>query len=111
MSAKKVYQRLDGGASKSSQLSYNKALSLEQEQVLGDCIRRLNKQSILAKVSITHAAANFILTKSHSDHLTSPPQVSAIWTKRFLDCYLQFHKKKQKPLIIKYRIAHNKKDL
>ena len=85
VSAKTVHRRLDGRASKSSRLPSNRALSLEQEQALRDYIRRLDEQNVSAKVSMIRAAANYILTKSHSDHLTPPPQVSPVWTKRFLD--------------------------
>ena len=56
------------------------------------------------------AAANYILTKLHFDHLTPPPQVSPVWTKQFLDCNPQFHKKKQKPLAVERKNAHNESD-
>jgi len=93
--AREVHRRLHG-VSKSSRLSSNRALNLEQEQAMRDYIERLDEQNVSAKVSMIRAAANYILAKSHSDHLTTPPPVSALWTKRFLDRNLQFHKKTKK---------------
>ena len=37
-----------------------------------------------------------------------PPQVSKNWTKRFFDRNPKFYKKKQKPLTVKRKNAHNK---
>lgn len=85
VSAKTLHQRLDGEASKSSRLPSNKALSLKQEQTLRDYIQRLDEQNISAKVLMIYATANYILTKSHFNHFISPLQVSAMWTKEFLD--------------------------
>ena len=76
VSAKTVHRRLQGKASKSSRLPSNKALDLEQEQAIRDYIERLDEQNVSAKVSMIRAAANYILAKSHSDPLTTPPQVS-----------------------------------
>ena len=56
------------------------------------------------------AAANYILTKSHFNHLTPSPQVSPVQTKRFLDRNPQFHKKKQKLLAVERKNVHNKRD-
>ena len=47
VSAKTVHRRLDGGASKSSRLPSNKALSLEQEQALRDYILDPDKPMLL----------------------------------------------------------------
>lgn len=107
MDPKTVQQRLLGGASKSSQLPTNRALNFEQEQIIRDCIERLDERNVSAKVSMICAAPNYILAKSHSDLLTTFPQVSRSWTKWFLDCNPQFYKKKQKPLAVKRKYAHN----
>ncbi len=56
-------------------------------------------------------AANYILTKSHPDHLTPPPQVSKNWTRRFFTCNPEFYKKKQKPLAIERENVHNENDI
>ena len=110
VSAKTVHRRLQGRASKTSRLPSNKALDLEQEQAVRDYIERLDEQNVSAKVSMIRAAANYILAKSHSDPLTTPPQVSEMWTKQFLDRNPQFYKKKQKPLAVKRKNAHNEDD-
>ena len=107
---KTVQQRLRGGASKSSRLPVNKALNFEQEQAIRDYIEQLDEQNVSAKVSMVCAVANYILAKSHSDPLTTPPQISKKWTKRFLDCNPQFYKKKQKPLAVECKNAHNEDD-
>ena len=90
---KTVQRRLQGAASKSSRLPNNRALNLEQEQAIRDYIERLDEQNVSAKVSMVHAAANYILAKSHSDLLIPPPQVSKSWTKRFFDRNPQYYKK------------------
>ena len=95
---KTVQRRLQGAASKSSRLPNNRALNLEQEQAIRDDIERLDEQNVSAKVSMVHAAANYILAKSHSDLLISPPQVSKSWTKRFFDRNPQYYKKKTKAI-------------
>lgn len=107
---KTVQRRLRGGASKSSRLPTNRALNLEQEQAIRDYIERLDEQNISAKFSMVRAAANDILTKSHSDPLTTPPQVSKSWTKRFFDRNPQFYKCKQKPLAVEHKNAHYEDD-
>lgn len=55
-------------------------------------------------------AVNYIFTKSLFNHLIPTLQVSAIWTKQFLDCNPQFYKKEQKPLVVEHKNTHNKKD-
>ena len=110
MSAKIVYQRLDRRVSKSLQSSFNRTLSLEQEQVFRNYIQRFNEQNISTKVSMIYIVVNYILTKSHSNYFILLPQVSPIWTKQFLDRNLQFHKKKQKLLGVERKNAHNKSD-
>ena len=105
-----VYRRLHGGASKSSRLPTNRALNFEQEQAIKDYIQRLDEQDVSAKVSMIRAAANYILAKSHSDPLTHPTQVSENWTRRFLARNSEFHKKKQQPLAVERKDAHNEDD-
>lgn len=107
---KTVQRRLRGGASKSSRLPTNKALYLEQEQAIRDYIELLDEQNVSAKFSMVRAAANDILAKSHSDPLTTPPQVTKSWTKRFFDRNPQFYKKKQKPLAVERKNAHDEDD-
>ncbi len=67
-----VQRKLHGGASKSSRLSTNRALNFKQEQAIKDYIQRLDEQDVSAKVTMICAAANYILVKSHPDHLTPP---------------------------------------
>ncbi len=110
MDPRTVQQRLHGGASKSLQLPTNRALNSEQEQAIKDYIQRLDEQDVSAKVTMIRAAANYILTKSHSDHLTPPPQISENWTRRFLARNPEFYKKKQKPLAVERKNAHNEND-
>ena len=78
MDPKTVQRRVRGGASKSSRSPTNRALHCEQEQAIKDSIERLDDQNVSAKVSMIRAAANYILAKSHSDPLITPPQVSEI---------------------------------
>ena len=105
-----VQRKLHGGASKSSRLPTNRALNFKQEQAIKDYIQRLDEQDVSAKVTMIRAAANYILTKSHSDHLTPPPQVSENWTRRFLARNPEFYKRKQKPLAVERKNAHNEGD-
>ena len=64
---------------KSSRLPTNRALNCEQEHAIKDYIERLDMQNVSTKVSMIRAAANYILAKSHSDPLITPPQVSENW--------------------------------
>lgn len=57
-----------------------------------------------------YAAANYILIKTYSDHFTPTTQVSLMQTKQFLDYNLQFHKKKQKSIVIEHKNIKNKRD-
>ena len=107
MDPRTVQRRLHGRASKSSRLPTNRALNSEQEQAIKDYIQRLDEQDVSAKVTMIRAAANYILTKSHSDHLTPPPQVSENWTRRFLARNPEFYKRKQKPLAVECKNAYN----
>ena len=110
VNVKTVQQKLQGRVSKSLRLPTNKVLNLEQKQALKDYIQRLDKHNVSAKVSKICAAANYILKKSHSNPLEISPQVSKKWTKQFLNRHPQFHKKKQKPLVVERKNAHNKED-
>ncbi len=105
-----VQRRLYGGASKSSQLPTNKALNSKQDQAIKDYIQQLDEQDVLAKVNMISAAANYILAKSHPDHLTLPPQVSENLTRRFFACNPESYKRKQKPRAAERKNAHNKDD-
>ncbi len=109
VSATTVPRRLQGRTSKSSRLPSNRALNLEQPQSIRDYIERLDEQNV-SEVSMICAAANFILAKSNSDPLTTPPQVSKMWTKRFLNRNPQIYKKKQKPPVVERKNAHNEND-
>lgn len=109
--AKTVHQKLQRKASKNLQLLSNKALDLEQKQVIRDYIKRLNEWNILAQVSIICVAANYISAKSHSDPLTPLSWIIKMWIKQFLDDNPQFYlKKKQKPLVVKHKNAYNRDD-
>ncbi len=105
-----VQRKLHGGASKSSRLPTNRALNSEQKQAIKDYIHRLDEQDVSAKVTMICAAANYILTKSHPDHLTPPPQVSKNWTRQFLARNPEFYKRKQKPLVVERKNAQNEDD-
>ncbi|MCJ1349948.1 hypothetical protein MMC31_008191, partial [Peltigera leucophlebia] len=67
-------------------LPTNRALNCEQEQAIRVYIERLDDHNISAKVYSyrTRAAANYILANSHSDPLTTPPQVSKIGSNGFV---------------------------
>ena len=56
------------------------------------------------------AAANYLLQQSHFDQTSVPHQVSKNWTRRFLERNPQFHKRKQKPLAVERKNAHNEED-
>ena len=54
--------------------------------------------------------ANHLLKRSHFDPCTLPPTISSCWPRRFLNRNKQFFIKKQKPLAIDRKNAHNIED-
>ncbi len=105
-----VQRRLQRTGSRSTRPPTNRALNVEQEQSIRDYIQRLDEQNISAKISMIQAAANYLLQQSHFDRTSVPHQVSENWTRRFLECNPQFHKRKQKHLAVERKNAHNEKD-
>lgn len=49
-------------------------------------------------------------TAQSRDPLTPQPQVSKNWTRRFLACNPEFYKRKQRPLAIECKNAHDEDD-
>ena len=56
-------------------------------------------------------AANHLYQQPHFGLCTLPHTISSCWPWRFLNCKKPFFKKKQKPLAIDRKNAHNIKDL
>lgn len=107
---KMVQWRLCGGVSNSLWLLTNKTLISKQEQAIKDYIEQFDEQAVSAKFSVICVAANYILAKSHPDPFTTLPQVGENWTRQFLTCNQESHKKKQKLLAVKRKNAHNEDD-
>ena len=55
-------------------------------------------------------AANHLFKQSHFDPCNLPPTINSYWPPRFLNRNKQFFKKKQKPLAIDRKNAHNIED-
>ena len=95
--------------SRSSRTPFNRALNLEQEQAIRNYLKRLDDAGISATLSMLCGAANYHLKRSHLDPCT-PPTISPCWPRRFLNHNKEFFKKKQKPLAIDRKNAHNVED-
>ena len=83
---------------------YIASKSKQSKILLSDSMSRMFRLKFLW---FAQPQTTYILAKSHSDPLITPPQVSENWTRRYLDCNPQFYKKKQKPLAIERKNAHN----
>jgi len=105
-----VQRRVKGMGSRSSRIPSNRALNLEQEQAIRDYLKRLDDAGISATLSMLRGAANYLLKRSHLDPCTLPPTISPCWPRRFLNRNKEFFKKKQKPLAIDRKNAHNVED-
>ena len=105
-----VQRRLQGMGSRSSRTPPNRALNLEQEQAIRNYLKRLDNADISATLSMLCSAANYLVKRSHLDPCTLPRTICPCWPRRFLNRNKQFFKKKQKPLAINQKNAHNVKD-
>ena len=105
-----VQRKLQGMSSQSSRTSSNRALNSQQEQAIRNYLKRLDDTGISAILSMLCGAANYLLKRSHFDPYTFPPTISSCWPRRFFNRNKQFFKKKQKPLAIDRKNAHNIED-
>ena len=105
-----VQQRLQGMSSRSSQTPPNRALNPQQEQAIRNYLKRLDDGGISAILSMLRGAANHLFKQSHFDPCNLPPTINSYWPPRFLNRNKQFFKKKQKPLAIDRKNAHNIED-
>ena len=60
---------------------------------------------------MVRGAVNYLLREAHSDVFIPSPHVSNAWIKRFLNRHPQFFKRKQKPLAVERKHAHNAKNM
>ncbi len=105
-----VQRRLQGMSSRSSQTPPNRAHNPQQEQAIRNYVKRLDDVGISATLSMLCGAANHLLKQSHFDPFTLPPTISSCWPRQFLNRNKQFLKKKQKPLAVDRKNAHNIED-
>ena len=99
-----VQKRWNGGNSKSSRPSTNKALTDEQEQAVRDYIERLDKANMCARPKLIVGAANYLI---RFENRTLGHQ----WLKRFLDRNPELHVRKQKPLAVDRKNSHDVNDM
>jgi len=59
------------------------------------------------RYNILAQCANSILKRSYNDPTTSPPTVSRMWPNRFLKAHPEFKIRKQQPLDIARKNAHD----
>ena len=96
--------------SRSSRTPPNRALNPEQEQAIQKYLRRRDNSGISVTLSMLRGAANYLLKRLYFDPCTLPPTISPCWPRRFLNRNKQFFKKKQGPLAIDRKNAHNVED-
>lgn len=61
---------------------------------------------MLARPQIVKRSANYLLSLDNLNHKVGPH-----WTRQFLNCHLEYFKRKQKPLAVERKNAHNLKNM
>ena len=99
-----LQRRWNGGASRSTRASVNKALTDAQEQAIREYIARLDAVNMSARPRMIVGAANYLL--KFEDR-----KVGHQWLSRFLKRNPDFHVRKQKPLAADRKNSHNVADM
>lgn len=95
-----------GGGSFTGRPRNNKALSESQELAICEYIDLLDSWEMSARPAMIEGAANYLLWKDGCDWVVEPQ-----WTRRFLDRHPEYLKRKQKPLAVERKNAHNIEDI
>ena len=101
-----LQRRINGIGPWSSRSPTNKALSEAQEQAICEYIERLDSWEMSARPQMIERAANYLLSLDGLDRVVGPH-----WTRRFLDRHPEYFKRKQKPLAVERKNAHNLVDM
>ena len=96
--------RWNGGASKSTRASVNKALTDAQKQVIREYIARLDAVNMSARPRMIVGAANYLLKFEDC-------KMGHQWLSQFLKRNPDFHVRKQKPLAADRKNSHNIADM
>ena len=97
-------RRWNGGASKSTRASTNKALTEEQEVAIREYIDRLDKINMCARPQMIVGAANYLIRFENR-------VVGHQWLKRSLERNPEYHLRKQKPLAAERKHSHSVHDM
>ena len=94
----RLLRRLHGTPSQLNHQPVNKTLDNHQEEALKDWIFHLDNTHFAPTVKQIQNCANAILARSHTEP-TQPPQVSKMWTYRFIKKLPpEYRRRKQKPM-------------
>jgi len=107
----RLYHRYHGRQSKSNRPAPNTKLNSAQELALSEFIRRRDYMGSPMRISDAEKAGNSILRESHSDQSTPPPTVSEHWTRRWLEKYPEFYKRKVKAIDAERKKQHDPEKL
>ena len=99
-----LQRRWNGGDSKTTRPSTNKALTDEQEQAIRDYIHRLDSINQCARLKMIVGAANYLIRFESRI-------VGHLWLNRFLKRNPEFHVRKQKPLSADRKDSHDLQDM
>ena len=103
---RRLQLRLAGSQSKSTRPRTNTRLTTFQEQALCDYIDRLDHIEHSIRVKHIRGAAEFML-RITSDPESPPPPLGKDWVTRFIKRYPRYFKRKQKPLSVERKNAHD----
>jgi len=105
------YQRLlaryHGRQSKQTRPGAGRKLDPAQELAVCHYLDHLDRMGTSARYSMLAQCANSILKRSHNDPATPAPTVSRMWPNRFLKAHPEFKMRKQQPLDIARKNAHD----
>ncbi len=99
--------RWKGQRSRSMRPVIGQKLSVEQELAVCHYLNRLDQIGAAARRPMLTHCANAILRRSHDNTTTSAPTVGPNWPRRFLTRHPEYQVRKQKPLVLERKNAHD----
>jgi hypothetical protein len=108
---KKLRNRFNGIPSKSEYEGHNKTLTDDQELVVYHYLDRMDQISTFVRPRMLRSVTNSILARNYYEPNTPPPLIGPDWWRRFLKRYLEYIKRKSKPLIYNRKNIYDSTDI
>jgi hypothetical protein len=102
---RKLRNRFNGIPSKSEYGGHNKMLTDDQELIVYYYLDRINQTGISVRPRMLRSVANSILARNYHESNTPSSFISLDWSRRFFKRYLEYIKRRLKPL------AYNRKNI